>query len=368
MAAFTLTGLFVSIALAFVTSVVVAPAVNIILNTASQKLFASIKSAKMSTPSLAVPSGVAFSGSSTQQNILLDTVNSTTFVLTTPAEPANSTANTCSNAMPTLLMVPQIDTTESPIGSPSTPVLKGQSAENSVPALNLDNVHMNTPLITASPYAQNEGLTFSKGTSLWQPQAGAKPALQASFQGAPAIISESSFARNEGLKFAAGISMWQPTSSATARQQASPPSLWTPANAGEWKTKSSATLSMRPMTAPLPASNLITQSPFCFNEGLKIPAGTSMWQPGSAAAFKTPTSTGRPSLITSSPYDCNETVTFPKGTLLWQPKAKATDKTGCLTRFARSCMRFFASVLSAVHNKLKSVGKASWCALVSIVT
>jgi hypothetical protein len=121
------------------------------------------------------------------------------------------------------------------------------------------------------------------------------------------------------------------------------------------------------MTAPLPASNLITQSPFCSNEGFKIPAGTSIWQPGSAAAFKTPASTARPSLITSSPYDCNETVTFPKGTLLWQPKAKATDKTGRLTRFARSCMRFFASVLSAARNMLKSVGKASWCALVATV-
>lgn len=367
MAAFTLTGLFVSIALAFVTSVVVAPAVNIILITAYQHLFASIKTANMSAPSPVSSSAVTSPPSTTQQNILLDTAGSTTFVLTTPAEPANSTANTCSNAMSTLLMVPQIDTTESPIGSPSTPVLKGQSAENSVPALNLDNVNNDTPLITASPYAQNEGLTFSKGTSLWQPQAGVELAPQTSTQGLPAIISESSFDRNEGLAFPKGTSLWQPSSSTTTRQQASPPSLWTPANAGEWRTKSSVPFSMRPMTAPLPASNLITQSPFCCNECLRIPAGTSLWQPSSAAASKTPASTGRPSLITSSPYDCNETVTFPKGTLLWQPKAKATDKTGCLTRFARSCMRFFASVLSAVHNKLKSVGKASWCALVAIV-
>ena len=278
MAAFTLTGLFVSIVLAFVTSVVVAPAVTIIFNTANQHLFASIKSANMSAPSLAGPSGVTSLGSSMQQDILLDTAGSTTFVLTTPAEPANSTANVCSNAISIGLMAPLFDTTESHIRSASTPVLEGQSAENSVPALNLDKVHIDTPLITASPYTQNEGLTFSKGTPLWQPQAGIKPTLQAPSKGPPAIISECSFAKNEGLKFAAGTS-----------------------------------------------------------------------------------------LITSSPHDCNETVTFPKGTLLWQPRAKATDRTGCLTHFARSCMRFFACALSAAQNKSKGVGEASWRALVATV-
>ncbi|GAB7331922.1 hypothetical protein MBLNU13_g03846t1 [Cladosporium sp. NU13] len=284
MAAFTLNGLVVSIALAFVTTVVVAPAVNIIINTATQHLFASIKSAIMSASSVAGLEGV----------------------------------------------------------SKSTPVLKAQSGENLVPALNLDNVNLDTALITASPYAQNEGLTFSKGTSLWQPQAGVQPSLQKQTQGPPAIISESSFDRNEGLKFTPGTSLWQPTSFSTIQQQASAPSLWAPSNAGEWKTTSSAPFSMRSMTAPLPASNLITQPPFCSNEGIKIPAGTSMWRPGSTAAFKTPASTGKPSLITSSSYGLNEIVTFPKGTLLWQPKAKATDKAAFLTRSSRSCTLFFA--------------------------
>jgi len=299
MAAFTLTGLFVTIALAFVTSALAA-AVKTTVNIAIG----------MSAPSLAGPSAVSSPGSSTPQNTLLDAANSITFVLTPPTEPANPTANTCSNATSTGLMVPLFDTTESPIRSPSTPVLEGQSGGNSVPALNLDNVHRDSPLITSSPYAQNEGLTFSKGTSLWQPQTGVE---SASLRSTQAIISESSFARNEGLRFSPGTSLWQPTSSTPTRQRATAPSLWTPASAGEWKTDGS----MRPMTAPLPASNLITQSPFCSNEGLKIPAGTSMWQPGSASAIKSQGSTGKPSLVTSSPYDLNETVRFPKGTLLW---------------------------------------------------
>ena len=165
MAAFTLIGLVVSIALAFVTTVVVAvaPTVNIIINTATQNLFASIKSAILSVSSIAGLSGWL----------------------------------------------------------PSTPVLKAQSGENLVPALELDNVNKDTPLITASPYAQNEGLKFSKGNSLWRPQAGMQPSLQKSTQGPPAIISESSFDRNEGLKFAPGTSLWKATTSTATQRPAS---------------------------------------------------------------------------------------------------------------------------------------------------
>jgi hypothetical protein len=142
------------------------------------------------------------------------------------------------------LMAPQFDSTETPIKSPATPVLKAQSAESLASTLNLDNVHKETSLITTSPYAQNEGLMFSKGTSLWQPQAGAKSGLQTISQGPPAIISKSCFDRNEGLKFAPCTLLWQPTNSiAATKQQASSPSLWTPANACEWKTKISAPLS-----------------------------------------------------------------------------------------------------------------------------
>ncbi|KAM0709006.1 hypothetical protein Q7P35_003042 [Cladosporium inversicolor] len=250
----------------------------------------------MSTSSLAGPSGVSSPGISTQQNSLLDTSNSITFVVTPPAEPGNSTANTCSNGMSNGLMVPQLDAAGPLVGSPSTPVPKAQS------------------LITTSPYAQNEGLAFSKGTSLWQPQAGVETVSQRPTQSSPSIISESSFAINEGVKFAPGTSLWQPTRSSTTRHPSGTPSLWTPANASERKSESSALLSMRPMAAPLPASNLITQSPFCSNEGLKFPAGTSMWQPGSVSAFKAQGSTAKTSLVTSSPFDLNETVRFPKAT------------------------------------------------------
>ena len=332
MAGFTLTGLFVTIALAFVTSALAA-AVETTINIANQQL------ANMSAPSLAGPSGVSSPGSSTQQNILLDAANSITFVLTPPAEPANSTGNTCSNATSTGLKVPLFDTNEFPIRSPSTPFLKAKSGGISMPAFNLDNVHKDSPLITSSPYAQNEGLTFSKGTSLWQPQAGVESASYRSTQASPSIISESSFARNEGLRFSPGTSLWQPTSSTPTQHRASAPSLWSPANAGEWKTEHSASLSMRPMAAPLPASNLITQSPFCSNEGFRIPAGTSMWQPGSASAIKSQGSTGKPSLVTSSPYVLNETVRFPKGALLW-------GQTAVSTRFPWSYVLFFVATIA----------------------
>jgi hypothetical protein len=74
------------------------------------------------------------------------------------------------------------------------------------------------------------------------------------------------------------------------------------------------------MGAPLPAANLITSSPFSQNEGLVIPAGTSLWQPSTSAATKAHNSTGNTSLITASPYDSNEGLTFPKGTPFWQSK------------------------------------------------
>jgi hypothetical protein len=53
-----------------------------------------------------------------------------------------------------------------------------------------------------------------------------------------------------------------------------------------------------------------------------------MWQPGSAAAFKTPASTARPSLITSSPYDCNETVTFRKARFSGRRRRRRPTRPG----------------------------------------
>jgi hypothetical protein len=206
--------------------------------------------------------------------------------------------------MSTSLMVSQMDKTEPPIGSAPT-------------------VHKTT-LITSSPYARNEGLEFSKGTSLWQPQAGVQART---VRDSPSIISDSSFAINEGVKFAHGTSLWRPIRPTTTQQPSVAPSLWTPASASERKTESSAPLSMRSMTAPLPASNLIPQSPFCANEGHKFPAGTSLWQPGSASAFKVKGSNGKTSLVTSSPFALNEDVRFPRAT------------AGVPTHFSGSCVR-----------------------------
>ena len=263
MVAFTLTGLITSIVLAYVTNCI-AVATMIMTNAANQQLCALMASVKTSSFS---------------------------------------------------------HTTVPSLGTPSTPVLKAQSRENYMPPLDLDGEHKLPSLITASPYAQNEGLTFPKGTSFWQPKSGIEATSPRPKQSPTVIITESSFDKNEGLKFPPGTSLWQPTSPTTARPQAISTGLWTPANASTSKTSSSASLSMRLMTTPLPASNLITASPYCSNESLKIPAGTSMWQADSAAAPKEQKSIRQVSLITASPYDSNETVSFPKGTILWQPKA-----------------------------------------------
>jgi hypothetical protein len=81
------------------------------------------------------------------------------------------------------------------------------------------------------------------------------------------------------------------------------------------------------MGAPLPVSNLITSGPFAQNEGLVIPAGTSLWQPSTTAATKAHNSTGTPSIITVSPYDASEGLTFPEGTPFWQSKDWAVINT-----------------------------------------
>jgi hypothetical protein len=265
MVAFTLTGFIASIALAYVTSFI-ATTVKIMTDAGHQQLCALMQSVKIcgSSP-----------GSSMQQNILLDSTGSITFILTTPAGPASSSADTCSNGTSSGLLAPKMDTTE----LPSTPVLGPQAGGDSIPQLDLDSSRGDTPLITASPYAQDEGLTFVKGTSLWQGQDGVPSASLGLPRGSPAIITESSFDKDERLKFTSETSLWQPTGSATAQQQTSAPALWSPAKASEPKTNSGAPLTMRPMTAPLPVSNLITASPYASNETVSFPRGTLLWQP-----------------------------------------------------------------------------------------
>jgi hypothetical protein len=205
MVAFTLTGFIASIALAYVTSFI-ATTVKIMTDAGHQQLCALMQSVKIcgSSP-----------GSSMQQNILLDSAGSITFILTRPAGPASSSADTCSNGMSSGLLAPKMDTTE----LPSTPVLGPQAGGDSIPQLDLDSSRGDTPLITASPYAQDEGLTFVKGTSLWQGQDGVPSASLGLPRGSPAIITESSFDKDERLKFTSETSLWQPTGSATAQQR-----------------------------------------------------------------------------------------------------------------------------------------------------
>jgi hypothetical protein len=214
MVAFTLSGLIASIALAYVTTVIAA-AVKIMTDAVNEQLCALMKSVNFRRITL-----------TRQRNILLDSAGSVTFVLTTPAESACTTEMTCSHGMNNGFLEPRM-TTEYLVGVPATPVLGPQPDVNSVPVLSLDSNPRDTPLITASPYSQNEGLTFPKGTSLWQPQAGSLKTTQ----GLPSIITESSFHKNESVKFTPGTLLWQPTSSTPAHQQASTPRLWTPANA-----------------------------------------------------------------------------------------------------------------------------------------
>lgn len=205
----------------------------------------------------------------------------------------------------------------------TTPVIKAQTGGSDVPALSLDNETATSPesqtgSITSSSYAQNESKSFAKGTSMWQPSASGA-SKEAFLKPSPSLITSSPFAQSEGRTFSSGTSLWQ-SKSTSASQQASV-GLWSPANASSTSKKDSSTSSpgMRPMSAPLPAQNLITASPFVSNEGVKFSPSDLLWQSG-ASGSSAQSSPGKPSLITASPYASNEGVTFSKGTSLWQPK------------------------------------------------
>lgn len=206
----------------------------------------------------------------------------------------------------------------------TTPVIKAQTGGSDVPALSLDSetdasTSSQTGLITSSPYAQNEGKTFAKGTSMWQSSASGA-SKEAFLQPSPSLITSSPFAQNEGRTFSSGTSLWQ-SQSTSASQQASV-GLWSPASASSTSKKDSSTssLSMRTMSAPLPAQNIITASPFAANEGVKFSPSDLLWQSGASSTSSSEISTGKPSLITASPYANNEGVAFSKGTSLWQLK------------------------------------------------
>lgn len=230
MPAFTLTGLFVSIVLAIITSWVFA-AVQTIIGAVNQQLFGLIKSAQMLGVSFTGVSGSPNTTNSPQNNLALESAGSISFTLSSPTEPASSTMQNCSSEQCNRLTVSKMDTTGSIIGGASTPILKPhtggvsvpllsldtaatpaltpQTGGDSVPMLSLDTAQNNTPLITSSPYAQNEGLTFLKGTSLWQPKAGATALSSRSTQISTSLITVSSFTQNEGTTIPSGTPLWQ---------------------------------------------------------------------------------------------------------------------------------------------------------------
>jgi hypothetical protein len=213
------------------------------------------------------------------QNISLGSAGPISLVLSTPPQaPASSPVpSTTNGTAQTGLTIPVVLQSPTP---PHTPELKGMTNVSPMPALDLDQSSAsgsNTTLITTSPYTQNESVTFPVGTAFWQPSTAPTTAAAASNPNAPAC----------------NVVINAPTS-------------------------------QRPMTAPLPASNIIAASPYAQNEGVTFSAQTSLWTSSSAntsanAAIQSPTSAGT-SIIMSSPYTQNEGVTFPPGTQMGQPQ------------------------------------------------
>jgi hypothetical protein len=269
----------------------------------------------MSSFTTASVSGGSSSGTTT---ISLGSAGPISFTLTSPnVFPVSSNTASIMGSNHSFLTVP--GPTDIMLATPPTPVLKAQTGGDSIPPLSLDSVPSGTSLVTSSPFTTNEGLTFAQGTSLWQAPTGTTSSR--SSQVSTSLVTSSPFDTNEGLTIAPGTSLWQATGPSTTQQHASAAQgLWTPASTSAPKASNSSSSSMRPMGAPLPVSNLITSGPFAQNEGLVIPAGTSLWQPSTTAATKAHNSTGTPSLITASPYDVNEGLTFPEGTPFWQSK------------------------------------------------
>jgi hypothetical protein len=66
-------------------------------------------------------------------------------------------------------------------------------------------------IITASPYAQNEGVTFTSGTSFWTSNANtsASATTQSSPPAKTSMINSSPYSQNEGVTFPLGTQMWQ---------------------------------------------------------------------------------------------------------------------------------------------------------------
>ena len=249
------------------------------------------------------------------QTISLGSAGPVSLVLSTPTQaPASSPVS--STTAQSGLTVPSAPQSPTP---PQTPELKAMTKVTAVPALDLDQASTsssNTTLITTSPYTQNESVNFPSGTAFWQ-----STSSQASSQTPPSrtsLITASPYAQNEGVTFTAGTAFWQPSTTPSAAAAASNPN--TPA----CNVTSSAPTSQRPMSSPLPASNIIAASPYAQNEGVAFSSQTSFWTSSnantSAFAANLSSNSAGTSMITSSPYTQNEGVTIAPGTPMWQPK------------------------------------------------
>ena len=164
-----------------------------------------------------------------------------------------------------------------------------------------------TSLVTLSPYATNETTTFPTGTSLWQSSSSNASTPQTPTQSSTSLITSSPYAQNESVTFPAGTALWQSSNTTTAVSASSTPT------APACNVASSAPSSIRPMSAPLPATNIISASPYAQNESVTFSSQTSLWS-STNTSTSTTSSSGETSLITSSPYTNNEAVTFPPGT------------------------------------------------------
>jgi hypothetical protein len=252
------------------------------------------------------------------------TLNETTTFSAGTALWQSSSNNTSTTQSPSSIITASPYTTnESTTFATGTPLWQSTSANTSTAP---QQTQTQTPaqlstessgsLITSSPYAQNEGMTFAPGTQMWQ-SAASQTSSQTPSQSHTSIITSSPYSQNESVTFSAGTAFWQPATTPMAAAAASNP------NAPACHVSSTAPSSIRPMTAPCPASNIITASPYAQNEGVTFISGTSFWTSSANTSASATTQSSPPaetSLITSSPYSQNEGVTFPLGTQMWQSK------------------------------------------------
>jgi len=247
----------------------------------------------------------------------------TTFTTGTSLWQSSSSSTRTAQSPSSIITSNPYTTNETTVFPYSTSLRQSASAKNSTtPQQTLMQTTSQAPteasssLITSSPFTQNEGMTFLPGTQMWQ-SSSSQTSSQTPSQSHTSLITASPYAQNEGVTFSAGTAFWQPLTTPTAAAAATNP------HAQACSVASSALSSIRPMSAPLPASNVITVSPYARNEGVTFSSGTSFWSSSAntlAFATNRSSSSGETSLVTSSPYAQNEGMVFPAGTQMYQPK------------------------------------------------